>query len=138
MANLVLTNLNTGQQIVITDTLTLDQAIASVNIVCNNYSNNSSANVLIEAKTYADSAMLSAIANILPTIPVVNYPQNSGAVRLVVGKNTDDSLKFFDIRDEKYIQAGDLLALQNSKTFTLAEIAKAKLILKKKLQGLKL
>jgi hypothetical protein len=63
----------------------------------------------------------------LPTIPLVDYPQNSGAVRLVVGKNADNSLKFFDIRDEKYIQAGDLLALQNSKTFTLAEIAKAKL-----------
>lgn len=127
MANLVLTNLDTGQQIVITDTLTLDQAIASVKIVCNNYTDNASSNVLIEAKTYADSAMLSAITNILPTIPVVNYPQNSGAVRLVVGKNADNSLKFFDIRDEKYIQAGDLLALQNSKTFTLAEIANAKL-----------
>lgn len=126
MANLVLTNLDTGQQTVITDTLTLDEAIASVKSVCNNYTDNSSSNVLIEAKTYADNAMLSAITNILPTIPVVDYPQKSGAVRLVVGKNTDNSLKFFDIRDEKYIQAGDLLALQNSKTFTLAEIGKSK------------
>lgn len=126
MANLVLTNLDTGQQTVITDTLTLDEAIASVKSVCNNYTDNSSSNVLIEAKTYADNSMLSAITNILPTIPVVNYPQKSGAVRLVVGKNTDNSLKFFDIRDEKYIQAGDLLALQNSKTFTLAEIGKSK------------
>lgn len=126
MANLVLTNVDTGQQTVITDTLTLDEAIASVKSVCNNYTDNSSSNVLIEAKTYADNSMLSAITNILPTIPVVNYPQKSGAVRLVVGKNTDNSLKFFDIRDEKYIQAGDLLALQNSKTFTLAEIGKSK------------
>ena len=126
MANLVLTNLDTGQQTVITDTLTLDEAIASVKSVCNNYTDNSSSNVLIEAKTYADNAMLSAITNILPTIPLVDYPQKSGAVRLVVGKNTDNSIKFFDIRDEKYIQAGDLLALQNSKTFTLAEIGKSK------------
>lgn len=127
MANLVLTNLDTGQQIVITDTLTLEEAIASVKSICNNYTDNSSSNVLVEAKTYTDNAMLSAIANILPTIPVVDYPQNSGAIRLVVGKNADDSLKFFDIRNEQYIQAGDLLALQNSKIFTLAEIAKAKL-----------
>jgi hypothetical protein len=127
MANLVLTNLDTGQQTVITDTLTLDQAIASVKSVCNTYTDNSTSNVLITAKTYADNAMLTAISNILPTINLVDYPKSSGAVRLVVGKNADNSLKFFDIRDEKYIQAGDLLALQNSKTFTLAEIAKAKL-----------
>lgn len=127
MANLVLTNLDTGQEVVITDTLTLEQAIASVKSVCNSYTDNSSSNVLITAKTYADNAMLTAISNILPTIQLVNYLQNSGAVRLIVGKNADDSLKFFDIRDEKYIQAGDLLALQDSKTFTLAEIAKAKL-----------
>lgn len=127
MANLVLTNLDTGQQTVITDTLTLDQAIASVKEVCNKYTDNSTSNVLIEAKTYADSAMLSAISKVLPTIPLVDYPKNSGAIRLVVGKNDDNSLKFFDIRDEKYIQAGDSLSLQNSKTFTSSEITKAKI-----------
>ena len=127
MANLVLTNLDTGQQTVITDTLTLDEAIASVKTVYNAYTDNSTSNVLIQANNYSDSIVLNAISEILPTIPLVDYPQNSGAVRLVVGKNDDGTLKFFDVRNEKYIQAGDLLSFQNSKAFTLAELAKAKL-----------
>lgn len=135
MANLVLTNLDTGQQTVITDTLTLDEAIASVKTVCNTYTDNSTSNVLIQANNYSDSIVLNAISEILPTIPLVDYPQNSGAVRLVVGKNDDGTLKFFDIRNEKYIQAGDLLALQNSKAFTLAEIAKRKIEIDKQIKS---
>lgn len=134
MANLVLTNLDTGQQTVITDTLTLDEAIASVKTVCNTYTDNATSNVLIQANNYSDSIVLNAISEILPTIPLVDYPQNSGAVRLVVGKNDDGTLKFFDVRNEKYIQAGDLLALQNSKTFTLTEIAKKKIEIDKQIK----
>ena len=135
MANLVLTNLDTGQQIVITDTLTLDEAIASVKTVCNTYTDNSTSNVLIQANNYSDSVVLNAISEILPTIPLVDYPQNSGAVRLVVGKNEDGTLKFLDVRSEKYIQAGDLLSFQNSKAFTLAKLAEARLTISTEIEN---
>ena len=135
MANLVLTNLDTGQQIVITDTLTLDEAIASVKTVCNTYTDNSTSNVLIQANNYSDSVVLNAISEILPTIPLVDYPQNSGAARLVVGKNEDGTLKFLDVRSEKYIQAGDLLSFQNSKAFTLAKLAEARLTISTEIEN---
>lgn len=89
---LILKNLTTGSETVITDSTSLEQAILSVKDYCTSYSNTADDAKLTLAKSYADSLSAKLASDLALVIPDVNAVMPD-AIDFSLGKRTFDATK---------------------------------------------
>jgi hypothetical protein len=116
-----------GVSSVLTTNTMLETSLTALEVKVYKYADGILVQAVSDAKDYTDKNVLTLVTSALAQVKPQQYPV-SGAI-IHDFENGADKIRFV-IRDEKYINAGDTIALQNANIFTLSEVNKAKVDVK--------